>query len=549
MKSIASLLLVSLVGAATCSQTFRHPGVPEDWSVVGKSLPQKNITLTFAVKQNTEGKRKLETELLNRSDPDNTAFYGKWFSKAKVDSLLAKPEATAAVKAWLATFVPEDDMKTTSAGDWVSVTTTVKTAEKMLKAEFHQFRYKNGKTNIHRLRTPFQLPNGVADHIDFVGPTVRFPVVQSIRKVKGGSNSANTPPVLKKLYNVQSAKGSAGTSANIQACASFLGQFYEPDDLSNFISKYSADASVTTPKVYGPDGTQAGIEASLDIEYIMGLGEDVPTQFWSTAGQQPHNPENEPFLIWLQNVANVTEANKPLAMSVSYGDNENGVDFDYATRVNVEFQKAGVRGTSVLFSSGDGGVSGGQSQPCRTFVPTFPAGSPWVTAVGGTEGSNPERCASFSSGGFSNYWGRPSYQDEAVSSYMKTAKNLPEQSRFNASGNGFPDVAAQGVNFAVRAGGFWQQGVAGTSCSSPTFTGILSLVNEERLKAGKSSLGYLNPMIYKTLGPNGVFNDITDGSNPGCGTEGFYAGPGWDPVTGWGTPDFQKMKSAVLSLP
>ena len=46
-------------------------------------------------------------------------------------------------------------------------------------------------------------------------------------------------------------------------------------------------------------------------------------------------------------------------MSVSYGDNEDGVDFAYASRVNVEFQKAGVRGTSVLFSSGDGGVSGG----------------------------------------------------------------------------------------------------------------------------------------------------------------------------------------------
>ena len=190
----------------------------------------------------------------------------------------------------------------------------------------------------------------------------------------------------------------------------------------------------------------------------------------------------------------------------------------------------------------------GQSQPCITFVPTFPAGSPWVTAVGATESQGPEVCARFSSGGFSNYWARPAYQDEAVSAYFKNAQNLPDQSRYNNSGNGFPDVAAQGVGFAVRCGGFWNEGVAGTSCSSPTFTGILSLVNEERLKAGKSSLGFLNPLIYKTLGPSGVFNDITDGSNPGCGTDGFYAASGWDPVTGWGTPDFQKIEISCFNF-
>ena len=57
------------------------------------------------------------------------------------------------------------------------------------------------------------------------------------------------------------------------------------------------------------------------------------------------------------------------------------VSMDYATRVNVEFQKAGVRGTSLLFASGDGGVAGGQAQPCTVFIPTFPAGvgaSRWI---------------------------------------------------------------------------------------------------------------------------------------------------------------------------
>ena len=68
-------------------------------------------------------------------------------------------------------------------------------------------------------------------------------------------------------------------------------------------------------------------------------------------------------------------------------------------------------------------------------------------------------------------------------------------------------------------------------------------------QAGKSSLGYLNQLIYKTAGPQGAFNDVTEGSNPGCGTEGFPAAKGWDPVTGWGTPDFGKLREIVLALP
>lgn len=54
------------------------------------------------------------------------------------------------------------------------------------------------------------------------------------------------------------------------------------------------------------------------------------------------------------------------------------------------------------------------------------------------------------------------------------------------------------------------------------------------------SLFYSNPQ---------VFNDITSGNNPGCGTNGFTATQGWDPVTGLGTPNFEAMASLVKSLP
>jgi hypothetical protein len=62
-----------------------------------------------------------------------------------------------------------------------------------------------------------------------------------------------------------------------------------------------------------------------------------------------------------------------------------------------------------------------------------------------------------------------------------------------------------------------------------TFSGIVSLLNDFRLSQGKSSLGFLNPLLYST-GAAGL-NDITSGNNPGCDTNGFSAGTGWDPVS------------------
>ena len=550
IKGLFFLLFVSVVVGTATSKFINHPGVPKDWASSGRVEPATKILLQIAITQNEAGKEKLENELLARSDPENKEMYGKWLSKEQVDNMLRNTKATEAVTSFIRSHFngPQDVYTLTSAGDFLQLETTAAKVESMVKASYHHYTHKNGRTTIMRLSSSYEIPEEIAQHVDFIGPSHRFPLLQSLKMVDASAtpNDNVTPDFLKKLYNVGSAKGAPDTK-NIQACASFLNQYYEPNDLAKFQSKYVPDAKVTKPKVYGPDKSSAGIEASLDIEYIMAMGEDVPTQFWSTNGQQPHNPSNEPFLVWLQNLSNLTDSEMPLSMSVSYGDNEPGVDFDYATRVNTEFQKAGARGMSLMFSSGDGGVSGGQSQPCDKFVATFPAGSPWVTAVGGTTGSNPEVAASLSSGGFSSYWARPSYQESHVQAYFKAAgSSLPDSSKYNSTGNGFPDVAAQAESFMVVWNGI-SMAVAGTSCASPSFTGVLSLLNEDRLKDGKSSLGFINPLLYKSLHTG--FNDITSGSNPGCYTNGFSATEGWDPVTGFGSPDYEKLSGMLKSLP
>jgi len=77
---------------------------------------------------------------------------------------------------------------------------------------------------------------------------------------------------------------------------------------------------------------------------------------------------------------------------------------------------------------------------------------------------------------------------------------------------------------------------------------MITLINDARITIGKKSVGYLNPIIYTPLFAS-AFNDITIGSNQGCGTPGFSTARGWDPVTGLGTPNFEKLLALFLVLP
>ena len=159
--------------------------------------------------------------------------------------------------------------------------------------------------------------------------------------------------------------------------------------------------------------------------------------------------------------------------------------------------------------------------------------------MGGTQGS-PETSASLSGGGFSNIFGPPSYQASAVASYLNSIGST-NAGKFNVSGRGFPDIAAQAVDVEIFVGGTAGT-VNGTSCAAPIFASTVALINDQLIAAGKSPLGFINPLLYAN--PS-AFSDITTGSNPGCNTDGFPARSGWDPVTGLGSPMFGALRTAA----
>jgi tripeptidyl-peptidase-1 len=112
-----------------------------------------------------------------------------------------------------------------------------------------------------------------------------------------------------------------------------------------------------------------------------------------------------------------------------------------------------------------------------------------------------------SGGGFSNFFARPSYQDEAVKSYF--GKNAPASNPptnvYNMTGRGFPDVSANGLNIVIIYVGI-QATTDGTSASTPIFASVVNLINEHRIGADKSPVGFLNPTLYQH--PE-VLNDVS----------------------------------------
>lgn len=446
----------------------------------------------------------------------------------------------------------------TPNSDIITAKVTVETAERLLSAKYHQHLHESSGIEITRVVEGYSLPDEVAAAVDFVSPTVHFPGVNRPQTPKLGDAAnadglvnLNTPKALRQLYNINDVVGQA--AENKQAVTAFLEQGYGEASLKMFWKQFcdGITCGKGLPNLVGDRTVGSGTESMLDIETITGVAGNVESEFWGFAGRSPDDSANEPFMKWLQQMSSTADEDIPKIFSTSYGEDESSWSLEAAKRLNVEFQKAGVRGISLLYAAGDEGAN------CKSgvFVPEGPGSSPYVTSVGGTKPASgfpapgSETAVGLSSGGFSSYWEMPEWQKDAVAQYLKE-DGLPDAGKrqYNTSGRAYPDIAAQASNFIVIVDRLPLPGVAGTSCASPTASGIFSLLNDVRLQAGQSSLGFLNPLIYQNAA---AFNDITTGSGSGCGLSGggWPAKVGWDAVTGVGTPDYGKLAKVVAELP
>jgi subtilase family serine protease len=244
---------------------------------------------------------------------------------------------------------------------------------------------------------------------------------------------------------------------------------------------------------------------------------------------------------------------------------EHCVNHAQLTQLNAALQADAGHHVTVVAATGDTGAAG---EPCALidalggsmsgFTPrkevVLVASDPLVLSAGGTtldashatgawlgetawglpDGS-PGSAFQASGGGFSRLFGRPSYQN-----------GVPGI----GSMRGVPDVAADGdpvTGIAVitgnPGGGYAISGHAGTSASAPLWAGIIALADQY----ARRHLGFVNPAIYRIARSSQyhrAFHDVTAGSSntaefPHGTITGYRAVPGWDPVTGWGSPDAQ----------
>jgi subtilase family serine protease len=206
------------------------------------------------------------------------------------------------------------------------------------------------------------------------------------------------------------------------------------------------------------------------------------------------------------------------------------------------FQEFAAQGQTYLSASGDCGSYSGN---CAGGSPAyfFPGVDAFITEVGGTDltttgpggGWVAETAWPDSGGGYVSGTPIPSWQQ------------LPGV--INSSNNGSttwrntPDIAAE-ANFdnSTVDNGVFSTGWGGTSFAAPRWAGFLTLVNQQSIAKGKSTMGFINPTIYRLATSSvytSAFHDITSGSNPstGGGNSGFNAVAGYDLVTGWGSPN------------
>ncbi|QIW98818.1 hypothetical protein AMS68_004336 [Peltaster fructicola] len=564
-----------------------HP-VPQKWQRVGKAPESHTIALRIALKQQSFDE--LESRLYEVSDPDS-ATYGEWLDTPEIHTLIAPHETTKdAVHAWLADNGIES-FAASPAGDWLYIPMSVKEAERLLDTEYHVYKHVDNGNEL--VRTPeYSLPAHLHQHIDVVAPTTYFGDTEAMRTSlkfaevygKPGCGPESTPP----WHGHGGVPGSQPTSVlsatlppspanvcNLVSMTAYLEESANISDFHIFLSQQRKDAS--PDYTFSVDSINGGInmqdpeppqyyrvrdlEANLDSQTIGGF--IYPTQFvvYSTGGSPPFVPDlntptdtNEPYLDWVQNLLAQDRSALPNVVSTSYGDDEQSVPNDYATRVCQEFAQLTGRGITLVFSSGDNGV--GTNGTCvsndgsnrATFLPAFPATCPFVTVVGGTRNFQPEivaydtRNGYVSGSGISNYFSRPKWQDAAVSAYQNEIGDL-HSGLYNTTGRAYPDISAQGFHYVVVYAGV-NILLDGTSCSAPTASSVLALVNDALIAAGKPTLGFINPWLYKF--GHYAFNDILDGSTWGCDTSGFPAKKGWDLASGWGTPDFQKISQFAV---
>ena len=436
---------------------------------------------------------------------------------------------------------------------------------------------------MHGLRLRYWLSVAVAAAFGCAGIAAAAPMrpaLSSVPFVEISASAAKAAPVcpnglvcyspshLKDAYDFP--KGKSAPSGVGQTIV--IVEAYGSDTIAQDLAQFDAENGLPGPPSFTTVDQQTPmtdegsgdvdhwkIETSLDVEYAHAMAPGANIVLAVALTDDTRNIA--------QLVTEVLPQYPGAIVSQSFGTDETGPasDPERAAILDAAYMNHILTGGTVLASSGDFGASDftplfGHPVP----MASYPAVSPFVVAVGGTEGDpfpdglwrpNGSKYGSeqvwneltprispgagASGGAPSRTYSAPIWQQGITGIPMRAEPDVA----YNAANNGGVIVVA-----SLRAPG--QHGVVGgTSAGAPQWAAIVALANELRGRQGRLPLGLATPQLY-AIGADRKsyredFNDILSGNNALFGDPsqlpGFVAGPGYDLPTGLGTPVVSKL--------
>lgn len=457
------------------------------------------------------------------SDPQSPR-YGKFYTPQEIRNIAAPDEAS--YQATLNQLRAEgfQIIHESKTHLWVTVRGEASSYESVFAAQMM-----STQQGFHRALLSARVPNRLGLIASVVGldntrhAEPRFQILGAkTAKTKGISQAT-----IKKVYGFDDLY-KAGLTGKGQDVAIATYDGFNMDDIKTFYKKSKLPATPNVDQVTfngtpAYDENSAG-ETELDAEFTGMIAPGANIHIYASATNDDAGE--------LQMFTAILDDDTSKIVNYSWGGCEPMVSSQHVDEMSRVYERAVAQGVNIMVASGDSG-----SDSCRdgSTKADWPAASPNVIAVGGTSLTATKdarvetgwSCEGYgcSGGGISDLFDLPAFQKNLEAPYVKRS---------------YPDVAFNADPRTGEAIYLTYQGraqyvvVGGTSMAAPQWSGLLALVGEARANAGKSTLGYLNPLIYGATETEKsvIFDDITSGNNGA-----YSADQGWDAVTGLGTPN------------
>jgi kumamolisin len=333
-----------------------------------------------------------------------------------------------------------------------------------------------------------------------------------------------TPLDIARCYNFPTAGNGTGQCIALIE----LGGGYRPADLKTYFRGLGlAMPDVVTVRVDGgrnapSDADSADGEVMLDIEVAAAIASGARIAVYFA-------PNTDRGFLDALTLAVHDPVNKPSVISISWGGPEEQWTAQAMASFDDCLQSAAALGISVCVAAGDAGSGDGMHDGLAHV--DFPASSPHALACGGThlvaragrissEVVWNNSSSSATGGGVSSTFPLPAYQ---------AGVGVP-RSASGFRGRGVPDVSGNAdpaTGYRVRVDGE-EMVIGGTSAVAPLWAGLIALINQQ---VGQP-VGLIHPLLYNTTRAQSLCRDIVTGRNGS-----YSAHKGWDPCTGWGSPD------------